>query len=438
MMSVVFWLVLVAVEGTATVDYAWTEMGHNQQIVRVITRDKSCPDINIDGLIQPMKPRSDSPPPNFDIQVCECELPAGAQKVSVGDKTLPVVGKKPKRIAIIGDTGCRILNVPGYEILQNCNGAAGYGTPWPFPAIADAVAAGNPDLIIHLGDYHYRGFPCPQGNKGCAGPAGNNWPAWEADFFAPARNLLPKAPWVFVRGNHESCQRAWLGWFYLLAPGPLSTDPWQPEQCQLVSEPYAVSFDNLKLLVQDSANVPYEPGENGKTAALVAKYAETYNQLNAMASADSDNWFLSHEPIWGIQSATTAKGLLLLQLQLTLQAALKKAQGGAFSPHIGLLLSGHAHLFESFTFRDGRPPMMVVGNSGTKLSPAITPQALAQFKMLEALGVAPDDFTSEDRFGYAFADETPAGRRITLHHLDGTVSRRFLVTDKKLVPQPAK
>mgnify|MGYP000167914488 CR=1 FL=1 len=66
--------------------------------------------------------------------------------------------------------------------------------PWCV-VVAGAVAAWDPDLIVHVGDYLYRESPCPEGQSGCAGsPHGDNWATWNADFFAPASPLLGAAP----------------------------------------------------------------------------------------------------------------------------------------------------------------------------------------------------------------------------------------------------
>ncbi len=105
------------------------------------------------------------------------------------------------------------------SLVQPCNDAR----QWPFAAIARKAADLKPDLVIHVGDYLYRGervsgelMPDVRGT-----PFGDNWPEkkrWAADFFTPAQPLLAAAPWVFVRGNHEDCQRAGPGWTRLLAP----------------------------------------------------------------------------------------------------------------------------------------------------------------------------------------------------------------------------
>jgi hypothetical protein len=50
--------------------------------------------------------------------------------------------------------------------------------------------------VIHVGDYLYREDPCPAAAQAqCGGtPSGDNYGAWNADFFKPAAKLLAAAP----------------------------------------------------------------------------------------------------------------------------------------------------------------------------------------------------------------------------------------------------
>src|SRR5438309_1335623 len=76
--------------------------------------------------------------------------------------------------------------------VQDCNDPMS----WPFATIARLAAAKHPDLVIHVGDYHYRESPCPADRLGCAGsPHGDNWAVWQKDLFDPAAPLLAAAPW---------------------------------------------------------------------------------------------------------------------------------------------------------------------------------------------------------------------------------------------------
>ena len=239
-------------------------------VARAITSAAACPVLVADGGLLPMTTRApaatlplrptrsapeDSKPSAFPVRVCEATLPAGTIRASVGDRSLPIVRATPRRIVVIGDTGCRMKwSERGF---QACNDTSA----WPFAQVAAAAAAAGPDLVIHVGDYHYRENACPAGNADCAGsPWGYGWDAWNADLFTPARPLLAAAPWVVVRGNHESCDRAGQGWWRLLDPRPLApdrdcNDPARDETGEY-SEPYTVPIAaDTELIVFDSSRV---------------------------------------------------------------------------------------------------------------------------------------------------------------------------------------
>jgi hypothetical protein len=51
----------------------------------------------------------------------------------------------------------------------------------------------SPDLVLHIGDYHYRENACPPDIAGCKdSPWGYGWDTWQADLFRPAAPLLAK------------------------------------------------------------------------------------------------------------------------------------------------------------------------------------------------------------------------------------------------------
>ena len=139
-------------------------------------------------------------PPDFPVLVFEARLSADARDAVTGTQRLPSPPPRPEKIVVVGDTGCRVKT----GLVQACNGPAA----WPFAQIARSAVAWQPDLVIHVGDYFSRDDPCPAGNAGCAGSlTGDTWAAARADFFAPAAPLPEVVPWIFVRGNHEACDR---------------------------------------------------------------------------------------------------------------------------------------------------------------------------------------------------------------------------------------
>lgn len=136
-------------------------------------------------------------------------------KIAIEHRARPAPPVERDRATRI-DTGGRIKAAG--KATQACNDPAKF----PFARIAARAAAGHRDLIVHVGDYHYRETPCPDAVHGCdAIPWGYGWDAWAADFFTAASPLLAAAPTAPVRGNHESCARAGQGWWRFL-------DRWPP------------------------------------------------------------------------------------------------------------------------------------------------------------------------------------------------------------------
>jgi hypothetical protein len=198
-------------------DAAWVQAVANGYEARLATTAAVCPALTTDKGEVAMIMRA--PAGAAFPLVCAAPLSPGLASARIGATVLPVPMAQPQRILVLGDTGCRIKGAA----LQACNDP----TAWPFPQLAEAAAKLKPDLIIHLGDYLYRESACPPGNAGCAGsPWGDNWVSWQADFYAPAAPLLAAAPIVLVRGNHEDCLRAGLGWLRL--QGPSGFDPAAP------------------------------------------------------------------------------------------------------------------------------------------------------------------------------------------------------------------
>src|SRR5439155_19400265 len=136
---------------------------------------------------------ADSKPSSFPVPVCERDLPQGLANARIGSRSLPLPKAEMRRIVVLGDSGCRL------KIFENVFQACDNSAAWPFATVAATAARFAPDVVVHVGDYHYRENACPTGNKACAGsPWGYGFDAWEADFVKPAAPLLAAAPWIVV------------------------------------------------------------------------------------------------------------------------------------------------------------------------------------------------------------------------------------------------
>lgn len=353
---------------------AWTELTPVGPAVRAVTTAATCPLVTItapaaDGAAAPptaMRVRALPAPPAFPDLTCEWTPPPGTRAVGVAGwpAALPLLAPEPRRIVVFGDSGC----LGGYN--QDCAGG------WPFADIARFAAARQPDLVIHLGDYNYRGTNCVAYDACCTynpdtcgfPDCGDNWSTWNEDFFAPAAPLLAAAPWLMVRGNHELCSRAGRGWFRYLDPhSPPRVCAANPVEEPTFTQPYALTLGSaLRLLVLDSANAcgEFPVGDQ------IARYRDQFARLDEEASAGRavPTWLLSHKSPWSIVRDTPASRMVL---NYTLQRASKNRLPGAIS----LVLSGHEHLFQALAFRDrALPPVVVVGTGGDELDdPAWVP-----------------------------------------------------------------
>jgi calcineurin-like phosphoesterase family protein len=447
---------------TAAADHpiVWTQLrpdtdsARGQLIVRaIVARDAPCPALTVKDAAWPMETRTDGSDPDFPIKMCEAALPGNAA-AQIGDVALKPRPDAPRRIVVIGDTGCRITDYAA----QACDRPV----DWPFFRVAEAASAQKPDLVIHVGDYHYREKPCA-GRTGCAGsPYGDTWAAWQADFFAPATPLLNAAPWVMVRGNHEDCTRAGAGWNLLIRP---TLGLKAGERCPPDTDPDLFAFAHLLFAVPDtaSAGLDYRPEDR----------AVTYrNQIRALsrnlAAASSEIWLLTHQALWvsyGQDRKTKRYDAeeLLGRIPDTFDADLradvcgkiidpvdtyrqwldgvvpkenpnrpsnetpcreaKLPPGDALAPPgISLIVSGHTHNFQMFAPAEGGKPLqLIVGNGGDALESVQSfPEASKALDFTDAtlFGVA-GKLWMRNTFGFAVLEKSGSAWTATLHDVDG-------------------
>ncbi len=378
---------------------------------RAVIEGTECPDAEIDGLRRPMQVRAEPDPAAFPQTVCSLVLPRTARSVSVGGHALPSPPPgEINRIVIMGDTGCRVHD----HNVQACNDPRA----WPFALVIRRAVSEKPDLIIHVGDYYYRETACPAGYVGCADtPHGDIWPSWQADFFDPAQPLLDAAPWLFARGNHESCSRGGKGWDRLLEAAPL------PRRCSLGSPAFSAPLGGgVTVHVLDSADAEDRVATPDEIAYVV-------NQLARLphGAETHDDWILTHRPFWGEAPAFALGplGVFSVGINRTEQLA---ARGKDLSA-VSLILSGHIHHFASFSFGDARPAQLVVGtggDAGEPFDPAKVHTSEVYIDGLEA------ETLTFQQYGYFVMERGPSGWNGLFKNLDGKPVARCTLTGRAL------
>jgi hypothetical protein len=313
--------------------------------------------------------------PHFAVSACELSLPANAapRALRVGGQALAVTVGDPKRIVVLGDTGCRVkVAADGRgDPVQDCSDP----TAWPWARIAAAARREAPDLVIHVGDFHYREY-CEHPVRCAALKAAGaivdyGWAGWNADFFEPAAPLLAAAPWIMVRGNHENCDRAGEGWMRFLSPMPYTACPDQRYRSatrsvlgnNLTAPAFRVDAGPVSIVVADNAgHEDYRKvGYSADDPAIFAR------DLKALYEAPTGHllWLLSHRPLWYDLLAPSVE-------PNDFQNAVK----GRHGERIDLSISGHQHGFATYNFAAdadraaypaGRPAQLIVGGGGTQL-----------------------------------------------------------------------
>ncbi len=364
---------------------AWVEVGEGGAAIArvVIASSGACPQITIDGKSSAMAERL--PVPDRFQPLCEAALPANAKSASVNGKALTLPKPNPARVVVIGDTGCRIKG----KRVQDCNNPE----VWPFQQLAASAADEKPDLVIHVGDYLYRESPCPEGAEAKCGntPRGDNWDAWNIDFFTPAAELLGTAPWAFSRGNHEACYKSWRGWAYYLDPRPWTGT------CIEYSAPYLVKLGTFELAMLDSSAANEDSPDAKEGSAYAAQLASLHPE-NA--------WLVTHYPFWGFK--TDPHGGPPVPLLPSLESAWDTSSPKGYS----LILSGHVHLFEFVNLDHNHPIQIVAGDGGTEMAVPIE-MSLNGTKMRGATVIAS---RSKQQFGYTMMTKTGDSWKLELRN----------------------
>lgn len=260
------------------------------------------------------------------------------------------------KIAVIGDTGCRLKESQDKKSYQNCSDSK----EWPYPQIIQAVVKETFDFAIHTGDYHYREHCTdPKLCPGYTKSIGYTWGTWWDDFYSPTQPLFAKAPMLLVRGNHEDCERAFSGWN---AVSPLNKK--FSDSCTEV-EPYQwIDLGDIVFInFDDSAFEDRKPMKPEDQLEHLNVLKEITKRVEAL-KGKKEIWFLAHKPVYSYlpnKKDPANPNTITPNLQTAMAAAhlLKK---------VDYILSGHIHN-QQLVFDQSDLVQIIVGHSGSALDP---------------------------------------------------------------------
>ncbi len=371
----------------------------NKSFVRqVVASPELCvqPEVEtLDGQIQKLSVLNS----NFGaVNICSSQFNSQITKqVKIGSDSVRIPNSIQK-VVLMGDTGCRVKHSEKGGLIQDCSNEQA----WPFRKLAKSALSEDADLVIHVGDYHYR-EACADKEK-CkkfADTITYEYPAWKADFLEPAKGLLSEKPFIFVRGNHEDCRRAYAGYDKILNPNAhdVCVDNHENQYTQ-VGDLLIVNFDMAS--VDDKALD--EKSDSFKS--LQKRYNDAYDFIKK--SSAKEVWFVTHKPIWGM-SPYEGK---VFPVNVNLQKIVERKP---LPRQVTLTMAGHIHDFQ--LVKQSRPVQLVVGQSGSALDPA--PQVENQrFKMPSGYEIfSPTIHGSQ--FGYVVLEKASQGWIAKVKNIDG-------------------
>ena len=276
---------------------AWTQfgLGNSPDVIAraLIDTTAECPTIDDGSGIHRMHERRD-PRSSVFGRLCEKRITWRSKDLEIeikqgGERLLKqTVRQAPKTMAVIGDTGCRIARYVDQGCLSD--------RTWPFGLIVNSAARAAPHLVLHVGDYLYREAACDGSSIDCGGkPFGDREESWRIDFFDPARELLATAPWIFVRGNHEDCQRGGYGWFYYFGDST--------KACEVTHEPAYLRFADVLVLHFDTSHADDEYAYkkvNKKWDDIAREIAQTPVLSVGEAGSSPPVLLLTHKPAYAL------------------------------------------------------------------------------------------------------------------------------------------
>lgn len=322
-----------------------------------------------------------------------------------------IATKKNLRIAIIGDTGCRIKEGKNRSDYQDCNDKKA----WPFPVIMKSLQKEKPDFVIHLGDYHYRescnkGAACEKMSKSI----GYGWSPWRDDFFVPAKTMLASTPWIFVRGNHEDCKRAHVGYNRLL------TNADSFDLCSDFEKTDSILIQDLLIVNVDTSAVSENLDPDKKNEQLwMNRFKEIENKIDQLKPKQV--WLITHKPFAGLAGF----GKNLVPTNPNLKVYLAKSP---LAKKIDLIFSGHIHVSQIINPTEG-PMQFVLGNSGSALYDLSEGLKVVNLKSMGLESVQ----IGSAKFGYAILEKKPTGLKISFKDENGKLDKSCKIKiDKKI------
>ncbi|MDM8559392.1 metallophosphoesterase [Candidatus Parabeggiatoa sp. HSG14] len=400
----------------ASIRYAWVQLvptdSHtenvytaNAQIRAIVNSGDKCEDVQLVGEGNfPTMVKREKPKEGFFNHIDVCDALLTKKHISKPQNIFVSMGEKKislrvpnissaiplNQLIVLGDTGCRYD-----DKYQHCLKVS----DWPFEQIIDNAVTrikknDDPPIILHVGDYRYS-------ESNLAKPiidSFRKWGGWNTEFFHPARELLNKGAWIFLRGNHEQClkldkpkihKHVGNGFLYFFGSSDLNKEQ---ERCKAIEKlyghdtfpTYAIDFkpspdsNSLRIVAMDLVHKVLDKymkkeGYQEFAKSELSKYTNMFNGLEEVLNDRVPSIIISHIGLFDTKKNTTPDHIILDALSYS-----KLVDGKKLIENVPLVISGHVHdlqlvdpnlktqALNGHSFK--RPKQYIIGNGGALLS----------------------------------------------------------------------
>ncbi len=187
----------------------------------------------------------------------------------------------------------------------------------------------------------------------------------KVEFFNDSKKILEKVPFIFIRGNHEDCNRGGKTWSVLL------DNSINFKECSTYDNAFKIEFNNIEFYMIDSAYSQDIVTLDDEGKKQIEFYKEEFKKLFSNISSDKKNILLTHRPLFSFELDSWKENAKTTELNLILSNSLMSLEKEKLNK-LNFIFSGHVHIGAIIKVLNEKKNLnitqVIAGNGGANLN----------------------------------------------------------------------